>query len=295
MRKQARPSAGFTTIELLIASTLLLVVTAAVAAMATPMRDAVERSLGRSDLTGGSRFVLQRLAADLREAGNPASAIAGGPRLDTLLPTVVALENLDSGATQSPGRAVRAVAVPHLAAQGVLRAAAATGTVFLQLDATRPCTAVGQACGFRPGMTALLYDAARVMVVAVASVADDRIVTLAAPIAATFPPGAVLAAVTLTSYGLRPEPDGSWRLVRVRSGAEQPMLDHVVDIAIETVGPDVTTVNRVNLRMRLEAASAALRGPAGYLFRRAGTSTRARLMVPDVELRVSVAIREGAS
>ena len=292
---QMRDQAGFTTIELLVASTLLLIVVAAVATMAMPMRDAVERSLGRSDLTGGSRFALQRLAADLREAGNPASVVAGGPRLDALVPTIVVLQDLDSGASQSSGRAVRTVAVPFLAAQGVLGAPAAAGTVFLQLDTARPCTAVGVSCGFRTGMSALLYDTARATVVTVASVTAAGVVQVAVPIATAFAPGAVLAAVTTTSYGLRPESDGSWRLVRVRSGSEQPVLDHVVDFAIAIAGPDPTHVNRVDLRLRLEAASAALRGPAGYLFRRAGTSTRARRMVPDVELRASIATREGGS
>jgi Tfp pilus assembly protein PilW len=290
-----REQPGFTTIELLIASALLLIVVAAVAALAMPMRDAVERSLGRSDLTGGSRFALQRLAADVREAGSPASVVAGGPRLDALLPTIVVLQDLDSGGSQPSGRAVRTVAVPFLAAQGVLGATAAAGTVFLRLDPARPCTAVGLACGFRTGMSALLYDATRATVVSVASVTDGGVVQVAAPIATTFGPGAVLAAVTTTSYGLRPESDGSWRLVRVRSGSEQPVLDHVVDFAIAIAGPDLTPVNRVDVRLRLEAASAALRGPAGYLFRRAGTSTRARQMVPDVELRASIALRVGGS
>ena len=77
---------GFTTIELLIASSLLLIVTGAIAALATPMRDGVERSLGRADLTGASRFAIERLATELREAGSPATVASPETRLRELLP-----------------------------------------------------------------------------------------------------------------------------------------------------------------------------------------------------------------
>ena len=61
-RRRARAAKihGFTTIELLIATALLLTVTASVAALATPMRDAVERSLGE---------LISRVEAALRSTG----------------------------------------------------------------------------------------------------------------------------------------------------------------------------------------------------------------------------------
>ena len=104
----------------------------------------------------------------------------------------------------------------------------------------------------------------------------------------------VLAAIEVTTVGLRLDADGSWRLVRSKQGSEQPVLDHVVAFDVDVHGPDPLHVVRVDLRLRLETASAAMRGPAGYLFRRGGTSQRAHQWVPDVELRTSIAPRQVA-
>ena len=295
-RRRARAGKidGFTTIELLIATALLLTVTASVAALATPVRDAVERSLGRTDLTGGSRFALDRLAADLRHAGSPPAVVPGAARFETLVATIVPLADLDSGVVQSPGRAIRTVSVPYLAPQGVISAAVASGAIQLPLDPGAPCTAVNAACGFRPGMLALLFDEIAAQFVTVQSVGTAGEVCLVSPLTRSAAAGAVLTAIEITTVGLRADADGSWRLVRRKQGSEQPVLDHVVSFEVETSGLDPLHVTRVDLRLRLETASAAMRGPAGDLFRRAGTSRRAHQWVPDVELRTSIAPRQVA-
>jgi hypothetical protein len=294
-RRRGKPCRGFTTIELLIASSLLLIVTGAIAALATPMRDGVERSLGRADLTGASRFAIERLASELREAGSPATVAAPGTRLRDLLPSVVALADLDSGAPQSPGGAIQIASVPAAAPQGLLAATASAGTVFLELDLAARCTTVGLACGFRTGASAVLFDSSHFAIVTIHSVADAGLVRVTSPIPSAFPVGAVLTTLTITSYGLRPGADGSMRLVRRRQGSDAPLLDDVVGFVAETVGPDAFNVTKLNLSVRLEAASAAMRGPAGYLFRRAGSTTRARQWVPDVELRATIALRQGTA
>ena len=287
-------TAGFTTIEVLIATAMLLAVTASIVALATPVRDAVERSLGRTDLTGGSRFALDRLAADLRQAGSPPSLVPEAVRFETLVATIVPLADLDSGVVQSPGRAIRTVTVPYLAPQGRLSRAVANGSVLLPLDPGAPCTAVNAACGFRPGMRALLFDETSAQFVTVQALGAAGEIRIAAPLAVTAPAGAVLTAIEIATVGLRLDADGSWRLVRSRQGSEMPVLDHVVSFEVETTGPDPLHVTRVDLRLRLDTASAALRGPAGYLFRRAGTSRRAQQWVPDIELRTSIAPRQVA-
>src|SRR5262245_25085227 len=92
--EEAMSDRGFTLVELLVASAGLLVTMAFVAALAMPLRDGFERALGAADLIGGSRTVLDRLAADVREAGSRASV--GGARLADLVPPVVPLASLDS-------------------------------------------------------------------------------------------------------------------------------------------------------------------------------------------------------
>jgi hypothetical protein len=54
---------------------------------------------------------------------------------------------------------------------------------------------------------------------------------------------------------------------------------------------DLLRVRRVRLRLRVQAAVAAMRGPAGRLFSRGGTSTSADLYVPDQQIVLDVAPR----
>lgn len=54
---------------------------------------------------------------------------------------------------------------------------------------------------------------------------------------------------------------------------------------------DLLRIRRVDLRLRVEVPSAGLRGPAGYLFRRAGHSRQPGGWVPDGEFRLSIVPR----
>jgi prepilin-type N-terminal cleavage/methylation domain-containing protein len=90
---------GFTLIELLVASAMLLGVMGLVAALSLPLRDGFERSLGAADMTSGSRTVLDRLAAEVREAGSPAS-VGDAPPARVVSPMMI-------GATESHRPTVR--------------------------------------------------------------------------------------------------------------------------------------------------------------------------------------------
>jgi prepilin-type N-terminal cleavage/methylation domain-containing protein len=282
---------GFTLIELLIACGLLLVVTSAVVTITVPLRDGVERSLGVADLTGGSRVVLERLAAEVREATSAAAIGGGRMLLDRVFPAIAPLSDVDSGVSGSPNRAIRITRIPWLASQGSLRVPVAAGSTVLQLETAAACSAIGFACGLSAGTSALLHDQSQALLVTVQSVANGGIVLLSAPLTLAFPAGAVIAAASTTVYGVRPEPDGSFKLVRATLASEQPLLQSIVDFEVTVAGDDAIRVRQVDFRLRVEAASASLRGPAGRLFRRAGTSTQIRRWVPDVELRMSIATR----
>jgi hypothetical protein len=71
--------------------------------------------------------------------------------------------------------------------------------------------------------------------------------------------------------------------------ADFPVVDHVVKLLFEHAGYPNT--RRVGVILRVEAAPASLRGPAGALFTRAGTSTSAERYVPDREIRFDVSPR----
>jgi hypothetical protein len=284
---------GFTTLELLIASALLLVVTAAIASLVQPVGDSVQRSLGRSDLTGGARAVLDRLSAEIREAGSPAAVAIDRVQPARVTDVVAPLSDLAAQTGANPGHAIRIVRVPPFARQGLLRETVAAGSVFLPLDEAGSCTALGPGCGFLPGATALLHDEASAVFVTTTAIIDPGIVQVTSPIPMAFGAGAVLAEVSSTMYGLRSDVDGSNRLVRVSQSVDQPVIQQVVEFTVRTSGPDPTRPRVVEFRLRLQAP-AHLRGPAGVLFRQPGTSTRARAVVPDVEWNTLVALRQAA-
>ena len=54
---------------------------------------------------------------------------------------------------------------------------------------------------------------------------------------------------------------------------------------------DVLRIRKIGVRLRVQVASAELRGPAGVLFRNPGTSTTIQHMVPDQEIRFDVVPR----
>jgi hypothetical protein len=375
---------GFTLVELLIACLVLLVVIGAVAAMATPARHAFERTLAGADLSGGSRAALELLATDLREAGAGSGVGPASSGLAAVAAVVVPLADLDSGNIASPARAFRVMRVARRAPQGILAQPAFAGETIVELGTTSQCTDIAPACGFEPGMAAVVFDRARSAIVSVAAVAAGGVVRLSAGLPTTFDRGATLAGVMVTTYGLREGVDGTGRLVRhTGGGAEQPVLHDVVDFelvvkgqargpqpappvdadtsgqawpdygplpprdfeddprdawpagenctiarngdgvavsrlgalgdALEPVplstalltdgpwcaGPDIASafdadllrLREIEVRLRVEAPAAALRGPVGRLFRRPGTQTHAARWVPDVELRITVGLR----
>jgi prepilin-type N-terminal cleavage/methylation domain-containing protein len=116
-----------------------------------------------------------------------------------------------------------------------------------------------------------------------------------------------------TTYGPRPQASGD-NCVFLGNGTPTPapalpILDPgtalvLLSTAMLTDGPwcpdgvnpnrfdaDLLRIRRIAVTLRVESAAAALRGPAGPLFARAGTSTSAHRLVPDREIRFDVSPR----
>ena len=128
------------------------------------------------------------------------------------------------------------------------------------------------------------------------------------------------APVESHTYYLRSDPSAGEFQLRHYDGAatDRPVLDHVVQLRFEYFGadrvrldpgvfgdgpwyPDAVDSHRfdedllairiVQVTLRVEAASAALRGPAGPLFVRGGTAWSGERYLPDREIRFTVAPR----
>ena len=54
---------------------------------------------------------------------------------------------------------------------------------------------------------------------------------------------------------------------------------------------DLLRIRKVGVLLRVQVPSSELRGPAGVLFRNAGTGFSSRMMVPDQEIRFEITPR----
>jgi len=129
------------------------------------------------------------------------------------------------------------------------------------------------------------------------------------------------AAISRTYY-LRTDPATRTPQLMRYDGAESdlPVVDHVVKLGFEyfdagrtlldpavlqdgpwlgdAVAPfdaDLLRIRRVRVVLRVQAALASMRGPAGTLFAQAGTSTASTRYVPDLELQFDIALRNGSA
>ena len=88
-----------------------------------------------------------------------------------------------------------------------------------------------------------------------------------------------------------PPPGGSQGLVEITADKLQdgPWCPNAA--APNRFDADMFRVRRVGVRLRVQVASADLRGPAGLLFSRGGTSTASARLVPDQDIRFEVTPR----
>ena len=209
---------GFSLIELLIACALVVIIGGAVAALVAPLGAALERTETVGQMEPAGRTVLEAVLADVREAGSDPGIAAPDVGFARVVERVSSLRSLGSDELAWPGGALRVIRVPHLGAQGLLRAAVAEGDVTLPLDTAARCAGGPPACRFLPGALALLYNGAGAERVVVDAIGEG-FVRLRSPLASGFAAGAVLAELVSHTYGTRSTPDGSRQLVRLTTGA----------------------------------------------------------------------------
>lgn len=275
---------GFSLVELLIATALLLVITGALVAAVVPVRHVVARADARDAMVAGGRGALELLHAAVHEAGS-GDAIGGRAFFAAMVPPVVILRDLDATEEVEAGAALRLSRVPAGAAQAIVRDPIAAGHAHLRIDAAGPCPGLFGVCGFTPGLRAVVYDDTGIAAFTVTAVRADGTLHVSPPIDATFAPGAIAAAVSTVTFGLRPAGE-AFDLVRLSdAGALQPVVSNVVEFSVRRRG------RLIELTLRVQAAEASLRGPRGTLFRQAGLATTAWRWVPDLHWTTRVAVR----
>ncbi len=241
MRRQsparaARQCAGFSLVELMVATAVLVAVASAVGGLAVALQRGFDRSLASGELSARARSGLTALLAELRDAGSGVALAPPMQNLTTVWPVVLPARSLTDPRRLAPFTAVTVIRASG--AQAVLSEAADAGSAVVRIDAAAPSVNQDGTGGFGAGDRAVIFDAARAEEVGIAaSAAGSWVLALSAPLATAFGRGAVVAAVARTSFGLRTAADGSWRLVRISAGgAEQPVLDAVARFEVSLWG-----------------------------------------------------------
>lgn len=302
--------AGFTLVELLASTVVLLVVASAVGGLAVAVQRGFDHGLASGELVARGRTGLMSLVAELRDAGS--GVVIGSPALALaeVRPLVVPARSLTDPRQISPFTAVTIWRATG--AQALLAENTPAGSMVVRLDPAAPSVHQDGTGGFATGELATIVDATRAEIVTVAAVASGLwTVTLAAPLRGPFATGAVIAGVSRTTFGLRSAAGGFQRLVRISSGgAEQPLADSVSGFEVSTWGvpgpldpmppggllpltdsvlndgpwlpgpadsdafdADLLRIRRVDVRLRAAALPAS------------------RLRLPDLDLQTSVALR----
>ena len=222
---------GFSLIELLVALTIAVLLSASIAVVVPAARSAFELTPLELDLQQRSRTAIEAIANAIRGSGGNAVASADvGPLIDAVPRVILSDQGADGGFTR-----LKVVSYHANAGQGVLDRDQAGPSGGLSLAAGR-CPAAATACGFVRDASALIADGTgRFDVFTVGTVdAAARRLTGRRSLSQAYPAGSFVLEVDVDTFQLEAQPDGSRTLVRVTAGgAVQPVVDRVGSVSFE--------------------------------------------------------------
>jgi prepilin-type N-terminal cleavage/methylation domain-containing protein len=227
---------GFSLVELLIAMTICVVISAGIAAVVPPARIAFERTPAELDLQQRGRTAVDTIAQAIREAG---SHVIVSEELGPLAGVVPAVIPFDLDASGTRFLRLKVIA-PRPHAQGILAQHQAGSHGDLVLSPTR-CPDAPVVCGFTKDATALIADGSGrfdVFTIASAQAATGRL-TPGRPLNPPYAAGSIVVEADVYTFQLDGQPDGSHALVRVTAaGAVQPIVDRVTSLHFEPYSLD---------------------------------------------------------
>lgn len=223
---------GFSLVELLVAMTICVVISAGIAAVVPPARAAFERTPAELDLQQRGRTAVDTITQAIRAAG---STVIVSEELGPLAGVVPAVIPLDLDPSGTRFLRLKVIAPRPDAAQGILAQQQAGPNGGLVLAPTR-CPAVPVVCGFSKHTTALIADGSGrfdVFTIASAHAAAERL-TPARQLMPAYAAGSIVVEVDVYTFQLDAQSDGSHALVRVTAaGAVQPIVDRVTTLSFE--------------------------------------------------------------
>jgi prepilin-type N-terminal cleavage/methylation domain-containing protein len=234
---------GFSLVELLIAMAICALLSAAVAGVVAPSREAFEQTPAALDLQQRGRTAIETLSYALRSAGaNVGATVELGP-LSEVVPAVI-LSNPDPSGVHFTR--LLAIMPKTFAAQGTLAVDQDGPAGSLSL-ADAHCPNVADVCGFVAGTSAVIADGTGRFDIFVVSSANAASRRLAADRAFSQPYPAGSVVVEADAYIFRlDEATGSF-VRETAAGAVQPIVDAVVEIAFEPYGATDDDVARIEV------------------------------------------------
>jgi len=229
---------GFTLVELLIASTLTMLILGSAVAMAAAARRALDVEPAALDTVRRMREGVTTLAGVLAAAGGGAGVSDPAVSLGASVPLVRPLTTL----TGAPGPRFTALSVLRAASGGVGKVIQPQPGPAGSLTLNRPgsgCALTPVVCGFDVGDAVVIFDSrGHADVFEIGAVSDELArITPRQPLSYAYTTGASVMAVRLDRFGLLPQADGSQVLTRITfAGAREPMVDGVVDLAFHVWG-----------------------------------------------------------
>lgn len=250
---------GFTLLELLVALTVLLLVSGAAFSLVTPARAAFDVQPAAIDMRQRARAGLDVLGSAVMGAGG-GSGVEDPATLGSLVPVLWPLSSLDGLEARGGLHALLAIAAVPGGGQARVAQDQSSPAESLLVALDAGCPSAPAVCGFSTGALAAIADERGrfdLFEVGAVSVAASRI-TPATPLARGYRAGARLVEVEASRIGLRQEADGSRTLVRITwAGAVEPVVDGIVSMDLRVSGFAAPP----NLH---EAAAGASAGLASY-------------------------------
>jgi prepilin-type N-terminal cleavage/methylation domain-containing protein len=245
-RAEAREG-GFTLIEMLVATAIMLTVTGAVFQLMNPAHGVVRAQSEASDRQQRLRVSVDSLRKDLVLAGAGLHAgVAGGSLggyFAPVLPYRVGDSRSDPAASVFFRRdAISVVYVPAAPLQTTLRDPLAPGSNLLRVEPQAGCppTGANRLCGFSEGLRAMLLDPSGAWDPITITDVDGQSLELAfkGALSAGYAKGTHLTQVVMHTYYLRTDPGASTYQLMHYDGAttDLPVVDDVVTLAFEYFG-----------------------------------------------------------
>lgn len=243
MTAAARDQSGFTMLELLVASVIMLFVLASIFALLNPAEGSFRAQLEVSDLQQRVRVSVETLVRDLMMAGaGTTSGGAAGPLIDVFAP-ILPYRAGDGGDPPGTFRAdaITLIYVPETVAQSTLAAPFHPAATSIAVNAGPGCGVGDPVCGFEAGMHALVFDRTGAWSpVAVTSVASPLLLVRrhGPDLTRTYDAGAHFTQVSMHTYSLKSDDSTqTWQLMHYDGfETDLPLVDNVVGLTFEYWG-----------------------------------------------------------